>query len=432
MRAFSLTFLSRQFGAWAVIALGAVTARVLGRESRGAIESLVVLRLALHAVACLGLPTAATYAVARRPEVASRVASTALGLGLRAGAGSALLLAAFALLAPHVFAPISTPAVLAFALSAPAIVTTQNLAGVLLGAGRSSAWNALTFVNRGVLVAGLGLLFLPGLAHVETVVVVLVVAEGAAAYVALRAVATLGPLSTRVDRELFAALRGYGVRAWGQGMLSFALMRVDVLLLAALAGTRESGLYAAAGLAREMVLFLPWIAGMLLLPKEAAATGPTGPSTGLLSWLPRGLSPRGWAITLGAALLLGGFAEPFVTAIHGAHFADGAPLVRILVVAAVLAGAGNLEIQELLGRGASGWAAAAPAAALVVAVVGNLVSIPGLGAEGTAWTALASGAVLFALTTAGVVRVRRRPAAPPPGPTGPPEPTTPARTSSPA
>jgi len=412
VRAFSLTFLSRQFGAWAVIALGAVTARVLGRESRGAIEALVVLRLGLHAVACLGLPTAATYAVARRPEAAGRVASTALGLGLRAGVVAGLVLAAFALLAPHVFAPISTPGVLAFTLCAPAIVTTQNLAGVLLGAGRSTAWNALTFVNRGILVAGLGLLFVPALAHVETVVVVLVVAELAAVFVALRAVAALVPLSTRIDGEVLASLRGYGVRAWSQGVLSFVLLRTDVLLLAALAGTRASGLYAAAGLAREMVLFLPWIAGMLLLPKEAAATGPTGPTSGPLALLPRGLSRRGWAVTLGAAVVLWTFAEPFVTAIHGAHFADGAPLVRILVVAAVLSGAGNLEVQELLGRGAAGWATSAAAAALVVALVGNVALIPRLGALGTAWTALASGAVLVAVTTAGVVRERRQPTPP--------------------
>lgn len=408
MRAFPLTFLSRQFGAWAVIALGAVTARVLGPESRGAIEALVVLRLGLHAFACLGLPTSATYAIARDPTVAPRVAATALGLGLRAGVVSALAVAAFAIAAPHVFAPIPVATVVLFALCTPAIVSTQNLAGALLGAGKTGAWNALTFVNRGIMVAGLMLLFIPALASVTTVVVVLIVAELAAFAVALRAIGSLGPRSARVDRPTVEALRGYGLRAWMQGTLSFALLRIDVLLLAAIAGTRPSGLYAAAGLPREMVLFLPWVAGMLLLPKEAAA----GTATGIASaprarWLPRGLDRRGWAIVLAAVVLLFVFAGPFTTFVNGARFADAAPLARILVIAALLAGAGNLEVQELLGRGASGWAAIASGAALLVSVVGNLWFVPRAGALATAYTALASAAVLLAFTTAGVVRVRR-------------------------
>lgn len=408
MRPFPLTFLSRQFGAWAVIALGVITARVLGPESRGAIEALVVIRLGLHAVACLGLPTAATYAIARAPGSAPRVVSTALGIGLTTGLLSALALALFALAAPQVFAPIPLYGVLAFACAAPAIVLTQNLAGALLGAGRNAAWNALTFVNRGIMVAGLCLLFVPALAQVTTVVIVLVVAEFAALGVALGAARRFAPPSLRIDRDTVAELRGYGLKAWIQSALSFGLLRADVLLLAWLAGTRPSGLYAAAGLPREMVLFLPWVAGMLLLPREAAALEhATEPVSGLARWpLPHGLDRRGWAVVLGAVVLLFVFAGPFMRALPGAAFDEAVPLARILVLAALLAGAGNLEIQELLGRGASGWAALASAAALGVSVAGNLLFIGTAGALATAWTALASAAVLLAVTTAGVGRVR--------------------------
>lgn len=414
MRAFPLTFLSRQFGAWAVIALGAVTARVLGPESRGAIEALVVLRLGLHAIACLGLPTAATFAIARDPALAPRVISTALGLGLRTGLAGAAIVAALGIAAPELFAPIPLGGVLAFAASAPAIVLTQILAGSLLGVGRPTAWNALTFVNRGTMLAGLGLLLVPGLAHVTTVVLVLVVAEFAAFAVAWREIGRIGPRSARIDRDLLASLRGYGFRAWLQGVLSFALLRADVLLLAWLAGTRPAGLYAAAGLPREMVLFLPWVAGMLLLPEVAATTRrPASAGTaGAPRPLPSGLSPRGWAVVLAAVVLLFTFAGPFTIGLHGERFADAVPLARILVVAALLAGAGNLEVQELLGRGASGWAASASAAALAVSIAGNLVFVPRAGAPATAWTALASAAVLVAVTTAGVVTVRRRRPAP--------------------
>jgi O-antigen/teichoic acid export membrane protein len=134
---------------------------------------------------------------------------------------------------------------------------------------------------------------------------------------------------------------------------------------------------------------------------------------------------------LGAVVLLFAFAGPFTRGLHGPAFEAAVPLARILVVAALLAGAGNLEVQELLGRGASGWAAAAAGAALAVSVAGNLCFIPSAGALATAWTALASAAVLLAVTTAGVRRVRAATGVPAPSGTTSPsdEPRAPAAPS---
>ena len=183
------------------------------------------------------------------------------------------------------------------------------------------------------------------------------------------------------------------------GVLAFALLNLDTILLGSWRGTAEAGQYAAAGVARDMVLFLPWMAGMLFLPKVAGAAR--------ASARPRALGPVGVGVTLSAAALLFVFAKEFVVLVHGPAFEPAAPVTRVLVPAALLAGAGNLCLQYLLGRGAPRAVVAAPAAALVVSLAGNAWAIPAHGALGTAWVALAAAAVLLAVSGTAAARLAR-------------------------
>jgi O-antigen/teichoic acid export membrane protein len=183
-------------------------------------------------------------------------------------------------------------------------------------------------------------------------------------------------------------------------MLTYALLRVDVLILGTWRGTEEAGFYEAGGLAREVILFLPWIVGMLFLPRVAGADAGRGVA-------PRALGPR-WVVTaLAAAVALEIWPEAFVTGIHGDAFAAAAPVVRITVPAALLAGASNLFLQYLLGRGAPRIVVWAPAAALALNLAANAGLVPRAGAVGAAWAALATQALLFALTGLGARRLAR-------------------------
>ena len=421
MRPLTSTFAARQLGAWSVIALGAAVGRFFGPSARGAIESLAALRLGVHAIATLGVPGAATFRVARDPASIGRVASTALGLSLAVGTAAALAVGAWAWSHPSAYAPVGLWAVLVFAASVPPILLTQMEGGVLLGAERIGAWNALTVVNRGLVFPLIALAWFPPLRVVETIVVGLAAAELATAATALAFVRREAPLRVRVDLPLVRELAGYGGVAWVQGMLTWAVLRSDVLLLGALGGTAELGQFAAAGIAREMVFFLPWIAGMLLFPrvaKASAAAGSSSPGESALRGpgtraLPKALGPKGIAVVLGAAVLLFAFAGPFVVGIHGREFAPAAPVVRVLVPSALLMSWGSLLVQEMLGRGAPALTWISPGAAFVVTVVGNLYAIPRYGALGTAWVALAASAVLLAFARVGVARARARDGASP-------------------
>jgi O-antigen/teichoic acid export membrane protein len=401
VRGLTSTFFARLFAAGALIAVGAVVGRLFGPAARGAVGMLVVLRLGLHAFGTFGLTTANTWAVARDPSKYGPAARTSLAVSLVVGGAAAAALGAVLLANPRWFAPVSPLWAFVFLATAPAILGVQLEGGVLLGAGRVGAWNVLTVVNRTLLLAALGLAAAPGLRSIDTVAAGFAFAEAAAFATALALLRAPGGLAPRVDRQLLVDLRRYGAVSWVHGLLTYALLRIDVLILGTWRGTEEAGLYEAGGLAREVILFLPWIVGMLFMPRVAGADAGRGAAPRALGWR--------WVVTaLAAAVALEIWPEEFVTGIHGDDFAGAAGVVRVTVPAALLAGGSNLFLQYLLGRGAPAIVIWAPAAALATNLAANAVLVPRLGAMGAAWSALATQALLFALTGLGARRLAKR------------------------
>lgn len=400
MKPFAVTFASRQFGAWAFILTSAVVSRVLGPSVRGAVEGLATLRLGLHAVATAGVPAAATWLVARRRAPVEAVAGPAVAAALRLGVATAVGIAVAAFALPRLFEPIPPAWVAVFAAAAPATLAGQALAGVLLGQDRTTAWNLLAVLQRAVVLLALAALAVPPLRRAETVLVGMAAAEVAAALVAARLVGAAA--RPRRDAGALREARAYTRAAFLHGALSFAWVRGDLLVLSALAGTEASGLFAAASLAREMLLFVPWIASMLHVPKVAAATAGPGARPA-----PAPVGPVPVVVTLAVAVAI--FAAPtgFVTAVHGDRFAGAGPLVQLLVPTALLTGLAQLRLAELLGRGAPLATWVAPGLAWALSMAGNLLFVPAHGATATAWTALVTSAALCLTASAGVAAARR-------------------------
>ncbi len=351
------------------------------------------------------VPAAATWLVARRratgtdaADVAD-VAGAATAASLVLGTVAALALATAAFLLPHVFAPLPPLAVAAFAAMAPATLVGQALSGVLLGADRTTAWNGLVVAQRAVVLVALLALVVPGLRRPETVVAGMALAELTSAALGARLV---GP-AWRPHRgaAVLREARGYLRAAFLHGALAFLFVRCDVLLLSALASTEASGQFAAASLARDMLMFVPWIAGMLHVPKVAAATG-----TGRRAARP--LGPVSIGVTLAVAAAIFAFPTTFVTAIHGGRFVEAGALARILVPTALVAGVGHLLLAELLGRGAPPATYLAPGLAFALSVVGNVIFVPRHGALATAVTALVASVVMAVIAAAGVAAARRQ------------------------
>lgn len=205
-----------------------------------------------------------------------------------------------------------------------------------------------------------------------------------------------------------AGLRGRYLRfAWGRAgadLVSAALERLDVILVAALLGQADAGLYGASG---RLIL-----AGQLLMIAASQSTAPL-----LTASFSAGRNQEaqtllrtvtGWNVTLlWPVFICLGFGAPTALSFFGAEFTDGADLVVVLSVAMLVIVAIGGGDTVLVSTGASMASLANHVIALVVMVGSAIVLLPAIGLVGAAWSWALSRLVLRGLAAAHVWRLRR-------------------------
>ncbi len=177
--------------------------------------------------------------------------------------------------------------------------------------------------------------------------------------------------------------------------------RADVVLLSALAGVREAGIYAAAFKLVELVLKFAVVAGRVFAPAIFKASHEPGKAYIVFSsMMTRFLSVAGMAAGVVTFIL----ADELILFLFGEEFTASVPVLRIL--GGVMATRGMMvALQLLLSSVDLHFRRVACLAVAVAAHIGaNAILIPLMGAEGAAWAGVFSGAlliVLYALSCAG-------------------------------
>src|SRR4051794_30784483 len=160
------------------------------------------------------------------------------------------------------------------------------------------------------------------------------------------------------------------------GLLWVALVKVDVLMLSALAGSAEVGLYAAAYRLVEGTQFLAWSFDAAMLPWLARSPGPM-----LTRGYMLGLKLVA-ALLTPLALLVVCFARQLVAVLYGAEFAGAVTPLRLLAPTIALFGVQTLSATLLIARDAPGRVSRVAAVVAIQNVVCNAVAIPLWGADG--------------------------------------------------
>ena len=205
----------------------------------------------------------------------------------------------------------------------------------------------------------------------------------------------------RRSTALWRDLARIGVPVGLAGLLVMAYVKLDQILLFALAGAEDAGLYGAVYRILDQAQFVP-IALMTTVFPIMAAAWPADPSRVrrlgqlIVDYLGMVSLPA-----LGFTLVA---SEPLVRLLFGEEFIDGAPALPILMGAFTFICfgylAGNLvvllELQRLFLRNAL--------VALVFNVVLNLVLIPPYGFLAAAWVTLATEILVSALTLSAALR----------------------------
>ncbi|MEM9562939.1 MAG: oligosaccharide flippase family protein [Actinomycetota bacterium] len=205
------------------------------------------------------------------------------------------------------------------------------------------------------------------------------------------------------DPTAVGAYRRFAAGRAGADLVSAALERLDVILVAALLGQTGAGLYGAAG---RLIL-----AGQLLMIATAQSTAPLLSASFAAGRDDEARSllqiTTGWNVTLLWPLFIGlGFGAPTALAAFGPEFADGAPLVVVLSVAmlAIVAIGGGDTL--LTSTGDSLASLLNHVVALAVLLSAAVILLPWVGLVGAALAWALSRLTLRVLAAARVWRTR--------------------------
>jgi O-antigen/teichoic acid export membrane protein len=363
-----------------VLALG------LGPSGRGTLAVAFNMTLLLVQVGGFGLATANPYFVARNPADAGRVVWNAIWGALLLGgafAGAGLALRA---IAPGALAGVTwTQAAVAFS-AIPAALASQFLQSVLLGQGRTVPYNAVEAIAGVGAVLALILGFTVFHMGIVGALLVLVAQQlgSALAYTALLAPG-VGPWR-RPDVAFARRMMGYSFRIYVATLLSYLVIRIDMLLVNGMLGAAEAGRYAvAAGLADGMVM-IPTAVGVNLFPRVARG-GATETSAEVF---------RVVGVLFALLCLASAPLAPLAVKLYGSGFGEATSLYLWLLPGIWCLGMVTLLAHHFAGRGF-------PLEAMLVWFAGlavNLaIDLAFLRAHGTAVAAIASS-VAYALLLA--------------------------------
>jgi O-antigen/teichoic acid export membrane protein len=365
-----------------------VTARWLGPSGLGIFAAIGAVLGTASQLGSLGLPVAVSRFSAEDEEKVPALIANARVIGALTGAAIVVVLAMLYALFPAAFGEVPRNLMLVAALALPLSFASSQFQAVLLGRQRVREYNFMEGMDR-VLALAVAFVVLVMLGLGLPALIVMTVVTAAFNYLVYHAV--LWPESARLrpDPGLARSMGRFTGKVYLATLLSFLVLRSDILLINGMLGSDPTGLYSVAVRPIDFLLMLPAVAGTLLFPRIAASGGDRQ-SAQLTATVARHVA----LIMLATCTVVAAVAWWVVPALFGAEYQGSVIPLWIL-----LPGALCMSVQSILGNDLAGrdyplaivwiWTV------LLVTNVGlNLIWIPRYGIAGAA----ASSTVAYALS----------------------------------
>jgi O-antigen/teichoic acid export membrane protein len=244
-----------------VLFLGATTtvivARSLGPAGRGSLASVYALMTLLAQLGTFGIASANPYFVAREPHIRASIAANSLWLAGIVGPLMALVGILLKVLAPNALGDVGWSELAVGMLAVPIMLSSLFLQSILLAEGRTVLYNGVE-VCAAALTVLLLLTVLPlAGGGVLLALSLMVVPQLLALFVFMAAMRHHGRLLRPLDRPLVGRMVGYGARAYVVTLLSYMLIRIDLLLVNGIQGARAAGQYSIAVALADALYLLP-------------------------------------------------------------------------------------------------------------------------------------------------------------------------------
>ena len=204
----------------------------------------------------------------------------------------------------------------------------------------------------------------------------------------------------RPSRRMLRPLTRIALPIGFSGLLIIAYARIDGVLVYAIGGAHEAGLYNAVYNILEQSHFVP-VAVMTTMAPVLSAAWPSDPQRLLRA--SRMIVELLSLVSFGALAVAIVASEPLIRLVFGNEFIEAAPALPVLLGAYVLICYGYLNGQLALVLGEQKRMLRISLIGLVANVAGNAVAIPAFGFMGAAWITLATEAVVLLQTTRLVV-----------------------------
>jgi O-antigen/teichoic acid export membrane protein len=368
------------------LAYGIIVARTLGPEEFGILVAIGAAIMTATQIGNLGIPTAVLRTAAGRPELTGVLIANARVVGAVTGSLALLALALFSYALPGSLGAIPRPLLLLAGLSLPLTFGSAQFQAIALGRRRVRHYNYIEALNRGLLlVAALLMLFVfrLGLRGMVGATVVLAAIQWGAWHLLFDDEGIrLAP-----DFSVLRGMAGVSSRAYVTILLTFLVLRSDMLLINGLLGPKSLGIYGVAVQGADALILLPALAGLILFPRIAAQDDDR--SAAMTALVSRHTALLMAVLCVGTALAAF-WVVPFL---FGEPYRGAAIALWVLLPGVLCYSLQAILQNDLSGRGYPAILPAAWGVALAVNVLGNIALLPHFGVAAAA----ASSSLAYAL-----------------------------------
>lgn len=366
----------------------AVIARELGTAGTGTFLVAYSLTLLLAQVGSLGLTSANPYFAAREPRRIAQIVANTLWLAAGLGAVLTLVGASIKMIFPGALEGLGWVPLAVTLVGLPGALAVYLLQSVLLGEGRMVAYNGVEASQTALTFAAIVFGFATFNFGITGTLAVITVGRYVAATVYLSLLQRHQSWGGRFDWDLGRKMFAYGFRVYVAIVLSYLIVRFDLLLVNAFLGRTEAGLYGVAATIAEGMFVIPMVVSLNLFPRVARGD-PTQASAEVF---------RSIAVLYGLLCLLTiPLAGPAIRAFFGESYSGATSLYYWLLPGIYAYGMVTILSSHFAGRGFPRAAIVIWAFGIALNVVLNLLFLPGRGAWVASLTSSISYAVLLLL-----------------------------------
>jgi O-antigen/teichoic acid export membrane protein len=365
-----------------------IIARQLGPGGQGTFAVAFSLTLLLVQVGSIGLPVSNPYFAAREVGAQRAIVLHSLWIAVVVGLGLAAATVLVKAAAPDLLRGLSWTQLAITVSALPAALATVYLQGVTLGQQRMAWFATVDITQVGTSLIAIVVVFL--VAEPSLDVVLAIVAGGRylallVALFALRGVLRGEPTPTP---GLVRRMLGHAARVYVVSLLSFALIRLDLLIVNAVLGSEDTGQYSIAAYITEALTVIPSVIATNMLPRIAKSD-----DLSMTAAVVRTVTVL-WGVL---CLLSVPAAVIGIPIVFGHRYDEAVTLYVLLAPATFFLGMTSALTAHYWVRGYPRSLIAAWTAGLVLNVVANVALLDPLGVE--------AAPVISTLTYAGVLAV---------------------------